>query len=70
MKEPKVDLRTRRSGSQILDDLYASLKVAEARQKQANKEESDNKKKLVRCQEIVDDLKRIIADKKSQLNIR
>lgn len=70
MKEPKADLRTRRSGSQILDDLYASLKVAEARQKQANKEESDNKKKLVRCQEIVDDLKRIIADKKSQLNIR
>lgn len=70
MKEPKVDLRTRRSGSQILDDLYASLKVAEARQKQANKEESDNKKKLVRCQEIVDELKRIIADKKSQLNIR
>lgn len=70
MKEPKVDLRTRRNGSQILDDLYASLKVAEARQKQANKEESDNKKKLVRCQEIVDELKRIIADKKSQLNIR
>lgn len=70
MKEPKADLRTRRSGSQILDDLYASLKVAEARQKQANKEESDNKKKLVRCQEIVDELKRIIADKKSQLNIR
>lgn len=70
MKEPKADLRTRRSGSQILDDLYASIKVAEARQKQANKEESDNKKKLVRCQEIVDDLKRIIADKKSQLNIR
>lgn len=70
MKEPKADLRTHRSGSQILDDLYASLKVAEARQKQANKEESDNKKKLVRCQEIVDELKRIIADKKSQLNIR
>lgn len=70
MKEPKADLRTHRSSSQILDDLYASLKVAEARQKQANKEEPDNKKKLVRCQEIVDELKRIIADKKSQLNIR
>lgn len=67
MKEPKVSLYRR--GSQLLDDLKASLKKTEDGLKRTLKEEPDNTKKIARSEEAIKDLKRMIAEKEEFLGI-
>ena len=52
-----------RSGSELLDDLNSALKKAEDGLKRALKEEPNNAKKIARSEEIVKDVKRMIAEK-------
>jgi hypothetical protein len=59
-----------RSGSELLDDLNSALKKAEDGLKRALKEEPNNAKKIARSEEIVKDVKRMIAEKEKMLGIK